>query len=50
MAGAFGFFGVAEGRGLAIEALYEQSRCGKKNQRVCTQAHTLISVDACVVE
>lgn len=48
--GAFGFFDVAEGRGLEKEVPYELSRCGKKNQRVCTQAHTLVSINVAIVK
>lgn len=48
--GAFGFFDVAEGRGLEKEVLNELSRCGKKNQRVCTQAHTLVSINVAIVK
>ena len=48
--GAFGFFDVAEGRGLAKEVPNELSRCGKKNQRVCTQAHTVVSINVAIVK
>lgn len=27
-------------------AFCAQSECGKKNQRVCTQAHTLVSIES----
>lgn len=33
-------------RGKEKEVPNEQSRCGKKNQRVCTQAHTLVSIES----
>ena len=31
-------------------SLMSSSDAERKNQRVCTQAHTLVSVDACIVE
>lgn len=31
---------------LQTEVPNELSRCGKKNQRVCTQAHTLVSIES----
>ena len=28
------------------EVPFAQSECGKENQRVCTQAHTLVSIES----
>lgn len=33
-------------RGEKKEVPFAQSECGKKNQRVCTQAHTLVSIES----
>lgn len=33
-------------RGEEKEVPFAQSRCGKKNQRVCTQAHTVVSIES----
>lgn len=33
-------------RGEEKEVPFAQSECGKKNQRVCTQAHTLVSIES----
>ena len=35
---------------LQKEVPNELSRCGKKSQRVCTQAHTLVSINVGIVE
>lgn len=35
---------------LQKEVPHEPSRCGKKNQRVCTQAHTLVSINVAIVK
>ena len=33
-------------RGEEKEVPFAQSECGKKNHRVCTQAHTLVSIES----
>lgn len=33
-------------RGEEKEVPFVQPECGKKNQRVCTQAHTLVSIES----
>lgn len=33
-------------RGKEKEVPFAQSECGKENQRVCTQAHTLVSIES----
>lgn len=33
-------------RGEEKEVPFAQCECGKKNQRVCTQAHTLVSIES----
>lgn len=33
-------------RGEEKEVPFAQSECGKKNQRVCTQAHTVVSIES----
>lgn len=33
-------------RGKEKEVPFVQSECGKKNQRVCTQAHTAVSIES----
>ena len=33
-------------RGEEKEVLFAQSECGKENQRVCTQAHTVVSIES----
>ena len=33
-------------RGEEKEVLFAQCECGKKNQRVCTQAHTVVSIES----
>ena len=35
---------------LQKEVPFVQSECGKKNQRVCTQAHTLVSINVAIVK
>lgn len=33
-------------RGEEKEVPFAQSECGKENQRVCTQAHTVVSIES----
>ncbi len=33
-------------RGEEKEVPFAQSECGKKNHRVCTQAHTVVSIES----
>ena len=33
-------------RGEEKEVPFAQRECGKENQRVCTQAHTLVSIES----
>lgn len=33
-------------RGEEKEVPFAQRECGKKNQRVCTQAHTVVSIES----
>ena len=35
---------------LQKEVPFAQCECGKKNQRVCTQAHTLVSINVAIVK
>ena len=37
-------------RGEEKEVPFAQSECGKENQRVCTQAHTLVSINVAIVK
>ena len=37
-------------RGEEKEVPFAQRECGKENQRVCTQAHTLVSINVAIVE
>lgn len=35
---------------LQKEVPHELSRCGKKNHHVCTQAHTVVSINVAIVK
>ena len=36
-------------RGEEKEVPFAQSECGKENQRVCTQAHTVVSIESVTI-